>query len=55
MKGGAWAYALCLVGFPDYEKHPMREKILKALDMTAEIYDATADLMRKILQEDKYR
>ena len=55
MKGGAWAYALCLAGFPDYEKHHMREKILKHLDMTAEVYDPTANLMREILQEDRHR
>lgn len=52
---GAWAYALCVVEFPDYEKHHMREKILKELDIAAEVYDATAKLMRDILQQDKFR
>lgn len=55
IKGGAWAYALCLIEFPDYEKHAMREKILKALDMAPEVYDSTTNLMREILQQDKYR
>lgn len=55
MKGGAWAYALCLVGFPDYEKHPLREKILKHLGCEAEAYDATANLMREIIQNDRHR
>jgi hypothetical protein len=55
MKGGAWVYALCLVNFPDYEKYHMREKIIKEMKMTAEVYDSTANLMREILQQDKYR
>ena len=51
MKGGAWAYALCMLNFPDYEAHPLREKIINALECEAEIYDKTINLMRTIIQK----
>ena len=51
LKGGAWAYALCLrPDYPDYEKHPLRQKILTELGCQPADYDATANLMRTILQ-----
>jgi hypothetical protein len=50
VKGGAWAYALCLKGMPEYEAHPLRQKILDALDCSPEEYDETAGLLRTIVQ-----
>lgn len=50
VKGGAWAYALCLKSMPDYEAHPLRQKILDAVDCSPEEYDETVGLMRTIVQ-----
>lgn len=47
---GAWAYALCLKDMPDYEAHPLRQKILDAVACSPEKYDETVGLMREMIQ-----
>ena len=47
---GAWAYALCLKDMPDYEAHPLRQKILATVALTPQEYDETVGLMRDIIQ-----
>jgi hypothetical protein len=49
---GAWAYALCLKGMPDYEAHPLRQKILDTVGLTSQEYDETVGLMREIVQSE---
>jgi len=53
VKGGAWAYALCLKGMPEYEAHPLRQKILDAVDLSPAEYDETVGLMRTIIQSEQ--
>jgi len=50
IKGEAWAYALCTIGLPDYDTHPLRQTILSALNIDATTYDATIALMRPFAQ-----
>jgi hypothetical protein len=52
VKGGAWAYALCLKGMPEYEAHPLRQKILDAVTVSPQEYDETVGLMRTIIQSE---
>ena len=52
VKGGAWAYALCLKGMPEYEAHPLRQKILDAAGLSPADYDETVGLMRTIIQSE---
>ena len=54
VRGGAWAYALCLKGMPEYEAHPLRQKILDAVPCSPEEYDETVGLMRAIIQSEDY-
>ena len=54
VRGGAWAYALCLKGMPEYEAHPLRQKILDAAGLSPEEYDETVGLMRAIIQSEDY-
>ena len=49
---GAWAYALCLKDMPDYEAHPLRQKILDTVGLTPQEYDETVGLMREIVQSE---
>ena len=50
LKGEAWAYALCITAYPDYDNHPLRASILAEVQISPKIYDDLIMAMRKVHQ-----